>query len=287
MSIFNDVADIDRVVKQIHLSSSLTSSLVYTNLSENNDSLFKLLKIDILSLMTLTNSQLCQVTDNAILRDDKNTIITALINSESDDNTLSSSSDKNILENKEVHSKQNHKAPVHFNNSVDSSTKEPLFKVNKKSNLVTNSSKRNVPVKYAKFSMLSYTFYMRADDDDNTHSESDFTSSTFKKAVSCLEWEFWKQSMQSKLQSHINNSTYSLVSHSSVSSDVDVISSHWVYKKKKNLQDNTVKYKAHSCAHRFTQEYNINYEETFTSVIKSVFFKLIFSKAALEDLKLE
>ena len=60
-----------------------------------------------------------------------------------------------------------------------------------------------------------------------------------------------------------------------------------MYKKKKDLQDNTVKYKACWCARGFTQEYSINYEETFTSVIKSVTFKLIFSKAALKDLELE
>ena len=60
-----------------------------------------------------------------------------------------------------------------------------------------------------------------------------------------------------------------------------------MYKKKKDLQDNTVKYKACWCACGFTQEYSINYEETFTSVIKSVTFKLVFSKAALKDLKLE
>ena len=97
--------------------------------------------------------------------------------------------DENVSENKEVHSKQNHKAPVHFDDSVDSSTKEPLFKVNKKSNLITNSSKCNIPVKYAEFSMLLYTFHMRADNDD-THSGSDFTPNTFKEAVSCLESEF-------------------------------------------------------------------------------------------------
>ena len=244
MLIFDDVTDIGRVVKQSHLSSSPTSSLIYTDLSENNDSSSELLKIDILSLITPTNPQSHQVTDNVTLRDNKNTIVTVLINSESDDDTLSLPSDEDISENKEVHSKQNHKASVHFDNSVDSSTKEPLSKVDKKSNLIINSSKRNISVKYAEFNMLSYAFHMRADDDD-THSESDFTPNTFKKAVSCLESEFWKQSMQSKLQSHVNNSTYSLVSHSSVSSDVDVISSHWVYKKKKDLQDNTVKYKTY------------------------------------------
>ena len=256
------------------------------NLSENNDSLSELSKIDILSLMTPTNPQSCQITDNAISEDNKNTIITVFINLKSDNDMLSSPSDKNVSENKEVYTKQNHKALVHFNDSVNSSTKESLSKVNKKSNLIINSSKHNVSAKYTEFSMLLYAFHIGADNDD-THLESDFTSNIFKKAVSCLESEFWKQSMQFKLQSYVNNSIYSLVSHSSVSSDVDVISLHWVYKKKKDLQDNTVKYKTHWCAHKFTQEYNINYEETFASVIKSVIFKLIFSKTALKDLELE
>ena len=102
MSIFNDVTDVDEVIKQSHLSSSLTSSLIYTDLSENNNSSSELLKIDILSLMTLTNSQSCQITGNVTSEDDRNTIITALINSESNDDTLLSSLDENVSENKEV-----------------------------------------------------------------------------------------------------------------------------------------------------------------------------------------
>ena len=162
MLIFDDVVNVGVIIKQSHLSSSLTSSLICMNLSENNDSLSELLKSDILSLMTPTNPQLCQITGNIISEDDKNTIVTVFINSESNDDTLLLSSDENISENKEVHSKQNCKASVHFNNLVDSSTKKSLFKVNKKSNLIINSSKCNVSVKYAELSMLLYTFYMRA-----------------------------------------------------------------------------------------------------------------------------
>ena len=75
------------------------------NLSRNNNSSSELLKIDILSLITPTNSQSCQVTGNATSEDNKNTIVTALINSESDDDTLSPPSDEDVSENKEVHSK--------------------------------------------------------------------------------------------------------------------------------------------------------------------------------------
>ena len=153
-SIFNDVTDVGEVMKQSHLSSSLTSSLIYTDLHRNNDSSSKLLKINILLSITPTNSQSCQVTGNATLGGDKNTIVTALINSRSDDNTLSLPSDEDDSENKEIHLKWNHKAQVYFDDSVDSSTKGPLSKVDKKSNLIINSSKCNIPVKYTEFSML-------------------------------------------------------------------------------------------------------------------------------------
>ena len=55
--------------------------------------------------MTSTNSQSCQVTSNVISGGDKNTIVTALIDSESDNNMLLLSSDKNNLRSKEIHSK--------------------------------------------------------------------------------------------------------------------------------------------------------------------------------------
>ena len=37
----------------------------------------------------------------------------------------------------------------------------------------------------------------------------------------------------------------------------------------------------------FLQKYSINYEETFASVVKSMTFKMLFEKVAVEDLKLK
>ena len=105
MSIFDNVADIDEVVKQSHLPSLLTSPLIYTNLSENNDSSSELLKIDILSLMTPTNPQPHQVTGNATSEDDRNTIVTAPIDSGSDDDMLLLPPDEDVSGNEEVCSK--------------------------------------------------------------------------------------------------------------------------------------------------------------------------------------
>ena len=155
---------------------------------------------------------------------DKNITPTAPIDDESDNDSLLSPSDEEISGSENSWSKQNHKALIRYDDSVDSSTKEKLSTFTKiKDNYVSN-----VSAKYADFSMLSYTFLMRSED-NKSDPKASYISNTYKDTIGCPEASHWKHDINTKIQSHLDNNTYELVPHLSVSEDVKIISSWWVY----------------------------------------------------------
>ena len=86
----------------------------------------------------------------------------------------------------------------------------------------------NISAKYTDFSMLLYAFLMRSED-DRSDSKTSYISNTYKNTIGFSEASHWKYNMNTEIQSHLNNDTYELVPHSSVSEGVKIIFSQWVY----------------------------------------------------------
>ena len=105
----------------------------------------------------------------------------------------------------------------------------------------------------------------------------------YTDAIFCKDAVHWKAEMNSEIAFLKLNNTWKLVSHL----NVKVLKGRWVYKTKSDLEENIVKYKAQWVMQGFLQKYSINYEETFASVVKSMTFKMLFEKVAVEDLKLK
>ena len=200
------------MIDKEHLSSSPTSSKDILNLTEVNE-------FRTSSLMT-SIIQLPHHVDTIITSEsDKNITSIVLINDESDDDSLSSSSsDEKISVSENSQSKWNCKAPIRYDDLVDSSAKEKLLTFTK----VKDNYVNNVLTKYTDFNMLLYTFLMRSKDDESDFKTS-YTLNVYKNAIGCSEANHWKHDMDTEIQSHLNNSTYKLVPHSSVSEGVKVI----------------------------------------------------------------
>ena len=216
--LFDDVAVTGGVIDKEHLSSSPTSSKDILNLTEVNEFRTSPLMAPTIQLPhhagTITTSE-----------GDKNITPMAPIDDESDDDSLSPPPpDEEVSVSENSQSKWNCKAPTRYSDPVDSSAKGKLPTFTKvKDNYVSN-----VSAKYADFSMLSYTFLMRSED-DRSDSKTSYTSNTYKNTIECSEASHWKHDMNTKIQSHLNNDMYKLVPHSSVSEGVKIISSQWVY----------------------------------------------------------
>ena len=104
---------------------------------------------------------------------------------------------------------------------------------------------------------------------------------TYRAAMNSEKAEEWKIAMHEEYQALIDNTTWKLVSPPINKSIID---NKWVYKLKYNKEGEIERYKARLVARGFTQEYSIDYEETFSSVIKFTTIRTLMSLVSAENL---
>jgi hypothetical protein len=88
---------------------------------------------------------------------------------------------------------------------------------------------------------------------------------TYYEAVSSSESSKWIEAMEEEMASIIKNETYELVEAPKGRKIVDC---RWVLGIKQDADGNLARYKARLCARGFTQEYGIDYEETYSPVVQ-------------------
>jgi histone deacetylase 1/2 len=86
----------------------------------------------------------------------------------------------------------------------------------------------------------------------------------------------WKAAMDEEYDALIKNKTGHLVPSSH---GQNVIDCKWVYKVKRKADGTVDHYKARLVAKDFKQQYGIDYEETFSSIVKSVTIRVVISLA--------
>ena len=79
-----------------------------------------------------------------------------------------------------------------------------------------------------------------------------------------------------KLKPCIKNVTWDLVPKPK---DAEIITCKWVSKLKKKVDGSIHRYKAHFVAQGFSQQYGLDYEETFSPVAKMVTIRSVMSLA--------
>ena len=82
--------------------------------------------------------------------------------------------------------------------------------------------------------------------------------------------------MQSEFSALTKNNTRVLVPRPP---HVNVVSCKWVYKLKQHADGSLDKYKARLVARGFTQQYGVDYQDTFSHVVKPATVRLILSLA--------
>ena len=90
--------------------------------------------------------------------------------------------------------------------------------------------------------------------------------------------------MLSELNSHKENGTWDLVD---ASLDHKVLTGWWVFKLKKDRLGNILKYKAQWVVHNYKQKFELDYENTFATVIKLMSYKILFIINAFHDLNVQ
>jgi histone deacetylase 1/2 len=96
---------------------------------------------------------------------------------------------------------------------------------------------------------------------------------TYQAAMSIPHW---RAAMELEYNALLRNETWTLVPPPS---RVNVIDSKWVFKVKKHADGSIERYKARLVARGFRQRYGLDYEDTFSPVIKPTTIRLLLSLA--------
>ena len=104
-----------------------------------------------------------------------------------------------------------------------------------------------------------------------------------KQARDSAIWAKWLEAMRQELKSIDGNKTWSLVPRPS---NRKVLGGKWVYKLKRGPNGEILRHKARWVVRGFEQEYGIDYDETFASVVKPMSYKALFAIAAALDLEI-
>ncbi len=105
---------------------------------------------------------------------------------------------------------------------------------------------------------------------------------TYKQAVKSPLCDKWKTAMKDEIQSLKDNNTWDIVN---MPSDQHVLKECWVYKVKRDAHGQVSRYKAHWVVKGYEQQFDIDYDQIFVSVIKPQTYKTLFTLAAHYDLE--
>ncbi|KAF5813031.1 putative RNA-directed DNA polymerase [Helianthus annuus] len=107
----------------------------------------------------------------------------------------------------------------------------------------------------------------------STNSSESIEPSSFTIANKSPEW---RQAMAEEFDALIRNGTWSLVPRVA---NTNVIDSKWVYRIKKDAHGKVTRYKARLVAKGFNQKPGVDYQETFSPVVKATTIRVLLSLA--------
>ena len=103
---------------------------------------------------------------------------------------------------------------------------------------------------------------------------------TIEEAKTRPDWSRWEEAINAELKSLDNTHTWNVVDRRK---DTNVVSCKWVFKIKKNAVGEIDKYKARLVARGFTQQYSVDYNETYAPVARLTSLRLILVIAAHQN----
>jgi len=107
---------------------------------------------------------------------------------------------------------------------------------------------------------------------------------TVKEALTGKESEKWYKAMREEYDSILKNQTWELVDLPKGKKAIDC---KWVFKIKTDIEGNLERYKARLVAKGFSQQYGVDYDETFSPVVRHSTLRLLIALAAKLNLDID
>lgn len=163
-------------------------------------------------------------------------------------------------------------APAHEASAEGGGDASPPVSVSRRP---VRSTRSRLPVKYndyeTDFSLIAQEFPLAE-------------PQSFEEAVSSPDSHEWRAAMKSEYDSLISNNVWKLVDRPP---SENVVKCKWVYKKKYDANGNFDKFKARLVARGFTQRRGIDYNDTYSPVVRHSTLRILFSLANELDLNMD
>ena len=96
------------------------------------------------------------------------------------------------------------------------------------------------------------------------------------------DWPKWKEAMQAELHSLIKRDVFGPAVQTPAS--IKPVGNKWVFVRKRNENNDIIRYKARLVAQGFSQRPGIDYEETYSPAMDAITFRFLISLAVSEEL---
>lgn len=107
---------------------------------------------------------------------------------------------------------------------------------------------------------------------------------TYRQAMKLPDAAQWVEACAAEVASLVENAVFEVVDRPA---DKPVITSKWVFKKKRGLSGQVEKYKARLVARGFMQEEGVDYSETYSPTVRFESIRMMIAAAASEELHME
>ena len=105
----------------------------------------------------------------------------------------------------------------------------------------------------------------------------------FQEAMSTPEAPYWKEAINSEIDSILQNHTWELVD---LPPGTKPLGCKWVFKKKMKADGSIDKYKARLVAKGYKQKEGVDYFDTYSPVTRITLIRMLIAIAALNDLEI-
>jgi hypothetical protein len=103
---------------------------------------------------------------------------------------------------------------------------------------------------------------------------------TYKQAIESADRDAWLHAINDELMSHDKNHTWDIVERND---GMNVIGSKWVFKIKRDVNGKPVRHKARLVAKGYNQQHGVDYDETFSPVIKAQTLRILIALSLHTD----
>ncbi len=117
--------------------------------------------------------------------------------------------------------------------------------------------------------------------DDQSNDQFD-ESQILNEAIQRAVWSEWEAIMRAEFNSLVENQTWNLIKRLSQ----NVIIDRWTFRLKRDRDDKSQRYKVRWVTHDFKQRHEVDFDETFVSVVKSVSYKSLMTISTIRELQI-